>query len=605
MNILQLCNMDAQTTFQTLIDFLTKNDRDPLIDNKVEIAEWNTSMLTGENQKKYLDALRSKEDKAQKEQRAKVTISRTPIPANKVMRIYDGVEQANNYFEDFKIMDSEESSRESLAVTNYLKTLERINKVGLKKFIFKTVKRCTFYDPNSYLILEQTGDGIENIKVLPCDSVLKTKEFQNELQYIIFLTNKVDYWIYSKSSFYQLRLLNDDEVATYSAEYQIVNIAEGANSGSYAVIAFNQQLDLPMCPAICVGYIQDPTKLVDFYHSPLNIAEKQFLDLIRDKSEYDLAKAIHGFLKKYAYVPKCNYKRRENGQTTKCDSGYLSHDDSECPACKGTGVSVHFSQQDIILFKINKLDEMQKIGDLTHYEKIPTEYFAANREDFMQWELDILEMVFNSDQFDKSKVITATATEKLLDQQGIHAKFVEYSNKVAQVIKFFTNLLADVYNVRNQINYTFGFSNDFHLESLDELIEMRKKSIEAGASTHIINLIDSKILMKMSQGDNELVRRIEARERFRPFKNHSLEDKAIIFQTIDLNSETYQRYLHFDDIMDKVEQYQIDLTANSEEGVVEFHELNNERQEELIKEVQEQFFTINIASDANNREGTE
>ena len=593
--------MDAQTTFDTLVNFLQKGKKDKAYDKRVEISEWNTSMLTGENQGQFLDKIRSKESKAQQEQRRRVTVSRTPFPSNKVLRIYDGVEQANNYFEEIKTKSADDLEKRSVAA--FMKALDVTNKIGLKKYIFSAVKVRNFYDPNAYLILE-SKDELDNIKVLPSSSVLKTNTYQHDLEYIIFTTENDTFYVYSKSSYYALKRIKDEEVADYQDQYEVITIAEGSHSGKYAMIDFNTEMNLSRCPAICVGHILDPVSTDKVYHSPLNVANKLFQDLMQDKSEYDVAKAVHGFLKKYAYVPKCNYKRKVDGHTSSCSNGYLSADDSECPACKGTGVSLHFSQQDIILFKISNLSEMQKIGDLTHYESIPMDFVKANREDFMQWERDILEIVFNGDQQDQ-KAITSTATEKLLDQQGIHAKFVEYSNKLSEVIRFFTNLLAEVYGVSELIDYSFGFSNDFHLESLDDLLKMRKDSVDAGASNHVIKLIDSKILMKMSQGDTNLVKKINARESFRPFRYSSLEDKAMIFQSIDLQSKEYIRYLYFDQIMDKVEQQQINLSKDSEEGVIEFHQLNPDRQEELIDQIQQEYYPVNATTEEDDRAGVE
>jgi hypothetical protein len=259
-------------------------------------------------------------------------------------------------------------------------------------------------------------------------------------------------------------------------------------------------------------------------------------------------------------------------------------------------MQVHFTTQDLVLFKINSLDEVKNIGAMTHTESIPIDIIKAMKVDYRQTEDDIIDLIFNSDQFTKKDVAPSaniTAIEKKLNRQGIQSKFVEYSNKLADLIVFFTDILAEAHNVNDMITHSFGFSNDFQVETLPDLFENKTKAIAALAPQYVLDVFDNKILYKILQGDPMAIKKVKARESWRPFRGMSDIDKTLALELIDTTDLKYQLFINFSDIMDRVEEMQISISMTKKdpaERAIVFADISRDGQEELIREVIKKYF---------------
>lgn len=554
--------MNSQETFSKIVEVIASGETFNHYLARKESAEWNYSMLEGENQDEYVLRYRTKETQEQREQRLNVYNSRTPLVSKRVMSIFDFVEQADNHYESFEI-------KKGTRVDDFQYSLKHINGNGLLKYTHEAVKRLNFYDPNAFLLINQVDDEFA-IKELYSESVIAYNYKNNKLEWIVFKTSETKYWIYSDSVAISCKKIEEGDQVINPI---VIKDKEGYHVGEFSVT--ETRLDLDACPCVQIGYILDPKTKWKTFISPLQKAKRIYDDLIRDKNNYDLAKTVHAFLKKYAYVPECNHKLKTDDRLMKCTNGYYENGDI-CRACNGTGMQIHYSEQDVILLKMKSLDDVGNLGNLVHYERIPIDIIESYRDDIDKWEHDIMKMIFNSDTFSQDQ-FAETATQKILDTQAYHSKFVEFGNTIQRVYKKQVEILAEVHGVKTAIEHSFSFSNDWKIESVDDLTSLRGKAVTVELPPYLIEMIDFKILTKMSQGDVKLVKEIQAREKFRPFKYMTEADKALVLSMIDTLSNDYLMFVHYNKVMDKA----FELKPN-------FANLKDDEQKRVVEQVLEE-----------------
>lgn len=551
--------MDISQTKKTLLDFL-EGDADGYNSHKArkDTAKWNYSMMTGDSQDDFILRYRTKEDKEQKEQRMRVYNSRTPFVANKIFSQYDSIEQADNITENLKLKNEND---------NFEKTLNSINGVGLLPYLYKAMKRMTFFDPNGFILITKKDGDLAGYEVTS-EQVLKFNYKSNELEYLIFEKSE-SFYIYSQSGWYKAKKLKDKE----RAKNKLITIKDSSFAGKYD-LSFGE-FGGNVCPAVQVGHIKNPQDDFKTFASPLQVAKKLFDDLMNDKNSYDVAKSVHAFLKKYAFVPKCENTTVVEGRTSKCVNGSMSYDGTECNACKGSGMDIHYSEQDVILFRMKSLEDTTNLANLVHYERIPMDIVASYKDDFKEVEKDIFNMVFQSELLDKTQV-AQTATGNLLDKQAMNAKFVDYGNKLVSNYRHLVKAIASLQKVEIE-RHEVTITKDFKVETLGDLFAMRRESLNAQIPTYMLDMVDDKILSKITNNNKQQISRIKARERFRPFRLRNPDDKALILSTLEPTSREFILYVKYEEIIDAIERDRM----NKE---IKFHHMSEKEQLELINQ---------------------
>lgn len=274
--------MNSQETFSKIVEVIASGETFNHYLARKESAEWNYSMLEGENQDEYVLRYRTKETQEQREQRLNVYNSRTPLVSKRVMSIFDFVEQADNHYESFEI-------KKGTRVDDFQYSLKHINGNGLLKYTHEAVKRLNFYDPNAFLLINQVDDEFA-IKELYSESVIAYNYKNNKLEWIVFKTSETKYWIYSDSVAISCKKIEEGDQVINPI---VIKDKEGYHVGEFSVT--ETRLDLDACPCVQIGYILDPKTKWKTFISPLQKAKRIYDDLIRDKNNYDLAKTVHAF----------------------------------------------------------------------------------------------------------------------------------------------------------------------------------------------------------------------------------------------------------------------------------------------------------------------
>lgn len=540
-------------------------------DHTVALAGKAYQYMTGEDQDDILLSYKTKESDTQKQQRLRVTNSVTQSVSNTVKAQFEELARVDNVVENhtyeevgpsFQKMEEEIESRLDVFYQDH----------SLTDYLHEAVLHLNFYDPNAFIVVESRyADDDPNRKRKPWTYPLEV--YANQAVNFSF-DNGVLQWLVARHEITYKRKAKGLPDATvkagkytiYAARYNIVmqelpddveyQIPDGWERVTYArtgkkdktflVKVFETGIDFN--PAIRVGYIKDPATNRETCVTPLWPADKIYRDLIWTKSEYDLAKALHGFYQKFQYAPACDAKDPDTGQ--KCQHGQLNG--AACNVCKGTGVQVHTTVQDVIFLKMpNRREEIIPLSDLIHYENIPIELIERNNKDIAENEVKVMKAVFQRDLINKSEV-ASTATEVRVTENSKYNILSTYGMQWSRIWVHCVKATAHYLEVQEGLIVSHEFSSDFVIETLSELFEQRQKAIQAQAPYSIIRNIDRKILLKQNRDSSDVVKAIEAKERWRPFREKSETERLTIVSQLGQDHPLRVRYEYFEEIFDEI-----------------------------------------------------
>jgi hypothetical protein len=259
----------------------------------------------------------------------------------------------------------------------------------------------------------------------------------------------------------------------------------------------------------------------------------------------DTVKATHGIIQKFAYARKCNFRNRSDEHSYQCSGGYLVIDGKQtsevCSKCNGTGLDIHTSSQDIITYPLpDDPANALRLSDMVFTLSAPTDAMTFNREDIDNTKEEILRTVFNSSVITKDE-ITATATEKVIDLQGVYATLNQLGKHISNLFIWMVECYCE-WKGYTGVNIVHGYTLDLKLESIETLSEKRKKLIDANAPIEVIKALDLAILKKQHMDAPAYVNRFIVWEQYRPFSDKNPTEIQNILTS--LQSTNYYKILY-------------------------------------------------------------
>ena len=524
----------------------------------VDHAKWCYQIITGDDQKEILISYKVRETQKQVDQRIRITNSRTQYVSNKVKKLFNEVHRCDDVSQSI-----------SYGAKNETATADLINALNvwyegkpLDKYITNRFKNLSFEDPNSYIITEFENDDPINKKPTAypfevrahevydhnyINGVLKYLITQHNVVYKSRVKNKTEtgkkYTMYGIGYSYVLQHIPKWAIFEIPEGWTEVMIPIGEDKKPEKFIYHGYESMTTECPAFRVGYMDDPQTQGRTKVTPMYPAEKIITDLIWNKSEYDLSKALHGFYQKFAYVDKCGNCQGD---------GYVTGENGEvkCGTCKGTGKDIHTTTQDIIMLKMpDDPATAIPLANLVHFATIPEALIQMQREDFVSDQRDVFNAIFGANVLDRSEIVE-TATAKNYDWRAVNNTLFEYADQVSEFFKFTVRLTANHRGESDGLIVQHSFPSDFKLESVQELIDQRQTASTSGVPADIIQSIDLAILAKQHKDDPEFLKKYKAREKFRPMADKPANERMLLL-TSTLPQDDPERilYLYFDRIM--------------------------------------------------------
>jgi len=525
----------------------------------VDHAKWCYQIVTGDDQKEILVSYKVRETQKQVDQRIRITNSRTQYVSNKVKKLFNEVHRCDDVVESINYGKSNDTALADL--TGALN--EWYEGKPLDKYIANRFKDLSFEDPNSYIIVEFENDDPVNKKptVYPFEvranevydhkyvnGVLKYLIAQHPITYKSRVKNTVltgnRYTLYGIGYSWVLQHIPKGAIYEIPEGYTEVVLYVGKDKKPEKFIYQGFESMTTECPAFRVGYMDDPQTRGRTKVSPMYPSEKIITDLIWNKSEYDLSKALHGFYQKFAYVDNCNSCHGEGKITNDYDNVV------SCTSCKGTGKDIHSTVQDIVLYKMpGDPGTAMKLSDMVYFATIPEHLIKMQREDFVSDQRDVFNAIFGANVLDRSEIVE-TATAKNYDWRAVNNTLFEYADHVSEFFKFAVKQAANHRGESDGLQVQHSFPSDFKLESVQELIDQRASASTAGVSNSIISTIDLAILSKQHKDNPEFIKAYKARERFKPMSDKPASERMILL-TSTLPADDPERilYLYYERIM--------------------------------------------------------
>lgn len=569
-------------------------------DHVVEYAEWCKQQVTGDDQKEIVIKYKPSESQKQQQQRIRLYNSRTQFVSNQIVNQFKIIERTDNVTDTMVYEKANDINKQYISeIDERLSCFYELKHA--KKYLNETHRHLVFHDPNSFLVVEAMEFDRETEKPYTYPLEVSAKEAINFeyingiLQYLIIrqdieifepeeqpgsivqpkksqkLTKRIGhkFTLYGPDVAYVYQEVEQKGVPNLPGEdFELIVLRIDDKDVKFAFAAY--ETFTKEVPAVRVGYIKDARTDRRTCVSPLYPADKIYKDLIVNKSEYDLHKALHGFLQKYAYAKNCDYRHEDDI----CRFGNLM-DGSKCPKCKGEGILIHKSVQDVILIrKPEDREEHIPLSEYIHYVEIPQHITESYKNDIKDLERDVSMAIFNSNVFDRSEIqVAVTATEKILNRESEQNQYSDYGDNWSRIYKFIVMQTAIQLEVDEGLHVEHKFPYDFKLESIDELIGRRKRLIEANAPYQEIIDVDKKILSKQNRDSPELVDVVMTREKFKPFREKTESERSFILGY--LPEEDYDRvlYIYHEKIFTEIE---------NDPDQKDFYSLPYQKQKEIV-----------------------
>lgn len=557
---------------QIIQDTISFNLRHPDYARTVERAAFYYQILTGKGQDHFIVSYKPRESKEQKKQRVEITNTVTKEVSARVRSTFKLTKRTDNIT---KFLGYAESGKE-LELKQVQDRVNDFNKgKSVESYLNERFEYLTFFDPNAFIVtLFEPSEDLNGAQQKPYSFPL---EFSSEQAINYEYNNGVLSWIigqHQKTVSYNSGRMNaKTEVKEgfkyffYGPQFAItydeihpkqdqptdengdplptVELQTGDKTRVFVVESFPMQTETAKNPAVIVGYLPDELTNGRTYVSPLDPAENIFKDLINQKSEFDLTRALHTFLQKIGYAPRCEFQSEEAGH---CMNGYMSINESICPDCKGTGLNVHKTTQDVIYIALPEdKDGFLPLSEFIHYVELPEWLPKWQDERIDKTEGKVFTAIFNSGIFDRATV-TATATEKRIELENVYNVLSEFGDKYSEIYKHIVHLIA-IYAENNKgLAVAHKFPKDFKLETLSELIDRRKAAIEAQAPDEVVRRIDNDIVRKQNLDNPDFLRMVQAKEKFKPFKDKISQETIFIINTLPPTDYSVILWKFFDEI---------------------------------------------------------
>lgn len=528
-----------------------------------KLAEFYEQLVTGQDQKELIVSYKPRETEEQKKQRVRLYHGRTKDVCNRIAAQFDKIATVD-HFADVSYQNPDDAAKSKVLSAISLFT-DREPKT-LQQYVFDRCKYYNLVDPNAWLIVAYFVDSDGVVKSYPiefdADDVADYKYSYGKLDYLIVFEDievkvsktekkKIIAW-YGFEPNNQTMVIEavptafDDEYEMMVADAVTMQIADK----TYYVI----QTETPnsVTPAIRWGYIPDNSTDGETFVSIYDAATEQFKDLINRKSEYDLSLALHTFLQKFQVADTCTYQP-ENEPFNRCVNGYLKETHSECPSCKGTGVKVHTTTQDVVLVRPAEKDSETYIplSERSKYVDMPFDIVRHQSENVDKLPKEISISVFGVD-INTRPSGNPTATEIKNHYDSLYSVLYAFAQQVSNLWIFCVERIAEQQGIADGLIVNHKYPKDFDLMSDADYLALLDAAKKANAPYSIIEAYEDKIINKLYPDNPAAAKLVKIKRKFTPFKQLQQSTIDTTLATLPSTDKNKVLYLNNDTIFQNI-----------------------------------------------------
>lgn len=470
-------------------------------------ADIQKRLYSGKDLDKILFDYRKRETDTQKEQRKRITIGRTKHIIRQIENVIDQLDIMDK--PAINVIHKNDNVSEQL--------LSYIYNNNIARLAFDWCKYYNLIDANTWIVCRQIEDEVI-FEEITSNNLYDLKTQNGKFKWVIFrFERKV-----GQQTVYDFELYHDTGLLVFTNKSGKLRNEETVMYGDFIVNEY--QYKKMFC--FPVGYIKDSQNEFKTFISLLDPASELFKGLIWQGSDMDTELATHGVIQKYAYAQKCNWTYQTNESLNECHHGFIFKDgintNTKCSNCGGTGLVTHTTSQDIITFPLPNEGEQVplKLSDLSHTVFMPENVFSFKKQYVKELEVAIMQTIFNNSVTLTQSEIQVTATEKVIDLQGIYSTLNKFGQQVSEMFIWMMECYAELQGIEGA-EFLHGYTLNMKLENVETLSETRKKLIDANAPVEVIKAYDLAILRKQHLDSPQFINRFAVWEQYRPFNDKS------------------------------------------------------------------------------------
>lgn len=515
----------------------------------VDLAEIYEKIVTTHNQESLVISYHPSESTEQKKQRIEIYKSETPSVVHQVMTQFDYVKGAPRIVDSIDFSGGGVSPAQQEAIN--LAVSFFYGKQTLQQYLEEKQRHYSQLDPNAWLIVNVIN-GKPHPATVCAENALDFVVIGGITEYLIVLSTEKtsngelkNYFGYQKGERIvaldadinnpALKMMDNALYATFTIDEKQYKIYKSVD-------------DTDETPAIRFGYAPDDTTNGQTFVGIFDPVKEKMKDLINQKSEYDLSLNLHVFLKKYAFVDPCDYSP-ENQPHVRCKGGRLYPTGGDCPSCRGSGVKLHASSQDVVLVKKPQEGEplQLKLSEQVYYVTMPFEIVEHQAKRIDSLKKEIPKFIFGVDLESRSSGIK-TATEITNFFDSVYMTISSFAEKISQNFKFCVISTAQLMGIKGKIVVDHRYPTTFKMETLAELTTILDQIMKSGANSEISWGIEQRIMELQNKDNPNAIKLQKIKRIFMPFKN--LANSERIAAIAELPFDHKYRVLHtFSDII--------------------------------------------------------
>lgn len=484
-------------------------------DHMVERANWCEMMFTGKGQSKIVENLRPSEEKEQKEFRVRVSYPETPEVLSGIKTICQRFHRVDGVTETINHTDESRKTE----ITDAVKMFSPLG--GPTDYLKARQLYYEFVDPNAWLIIdrwdERTGDNVDAIYTNPIEisshDAVNYKMGPSAPVWLLaryYLTpQKREFRWYAAGITVVARELDDDD--------PVMEFEDVRDIGDYR-FAFSQYLNSTKTfPGAKFGAYQDDsvndiTVKAPIYASAGNALKR----IVRNSSLASVQLVTHVYQRMLAYDEPCSYEDKWGRGCGDIDGGGKS---SSCPACGGTGSSLHRSTMDVTRVQLPDYDEENpkviSLQELVYYVPVPLEPTKLLLEEVKNDKRYVPFSVFNSQTVDQP-VVTTTATEQRFNWENANNRIDPLPTHNAHLHWVIYRATAEHLDYDAGFEYGYNYPKALDVEPEDSIIARYGTARSNGLPGMVINSIGEELIIKRIGSDKIKARNFAALQVYRP-----------------------------------------------------------------------------------------
>lgn len=371
-------------------------------------------------------------------------------------------------------------------------------------------------------------------------------------------------------------------------ENKLIVITKGSTSISYWAVdkmrLFQVEIfshNAGMIPAFRVGVKPDLSTAARTFVNLFHAALPYFKKTIKTVSEMDLTMALHAFLQKISYQPRCPGTKQDP-----CTGGKLPDGKTNCPLCKGTGLVVITTTQDFITMILPKdPDKMMDLTKLVHYVTMPAETPKFQDEYIDKLERKAIKAVYNSETLVNDSVVK-TAMEKFIDLDSVYDALQPLATGYSKAWRKTYTFIAVFTDNSKGLIVEHKMSKDFKFKSKTALLNELKLAVDSGAPASVKQEIQNDIVVSYFIDRPDELKKLQVKQMFNPGEGKTESE----IQYIISNS----LWLRFDQVLySEFKSIFQDLEADQRKAdpTVWFYDMAEEAQRERVKAKTQEYIT--------------